>query len=1072
MYLRGIAPEMKNGLFSMLSELPFDHVITMHVDAMDQAEAVQEIEKKLAYMHKEEYDAIAKARERNMPASIAVSYDLKSKMHHTEQMMDDITTKNQKIFKVCILIHTYGDSNAQLDERVRRICSTVQQQTCRFDSILYEQRNAMNSMLPLGKKWLGLERTLETVSTAIYVPFTTQELFQPGGLYEGINARSKNLILCNRKLLPAPAGMVLGMTGYGKSFSVMQMVTNIMLRWPDDDIVLIDPEQEYTHLVTAMGGVVIDISASSPSHINPMDITEDYGDDEDPIRLKSQFLQNFCQLILHSSELSPQERTFIDVAAGLTYQRYMANPKREEMPTLHDFYRNLALQGEEVKPLLTALKLYVSGSMDLFAHQTNVNVQNHCICFNTVKLGKSMQSIGMLTVLDQVWNRITRNRVLGRRTWVFTDEFQQLLGNKDCTDFYFQLSSRARKWGAILTSITQHVRSVLDNEDARRMLSDCGYIKLLNQSPDDANDLARLLHISNEEKRYIENAEVGSGLLIVSKTVVPFNNDFPKDTELFNGNPYGYDTLTGQRSNNMQHGVTWSYANGIYNDTAEIISMAAVYYQQDWPSSQELASFTDDVPFTQYCRALTAYGMEITARESAPYSCISYGGCVNGYRSEGETVTITEYRCETHTCAQGNEECGHYRNGIWEWSGDHEEGSSRPEWIEDGTHDVTVFFPVIFPDGATQSELCILPDDYTQVVDGKITAENCTGSIVLDESANLYKGELNDWFYAPNERTATITVETTDGDEVMTKDYTVTFANATAIPWCPGELHNGQYGHYDLNCTIYLTGYDRYADPETEAPNGADGGTGTLEALAASSNDGTLTRTVIKQDQYGNAYAGNAVTARFTKTVTLPPGAAGFKGWYENGTDTYGNVEWASLLYRMDWEALYGVADGIKCRSVGSALTAEELQTLLAGLNIDPDTARGQVVAFAISCQGHFVYGQPSSLRGGPGNASVGMNLDCSSFVQYCYWAQGLPFSAGNTAAYGRTGDLRAISSTEVQPGDLRVVYAAGGEQGHVQMALGGGAWIECCYGYGVCVNMSNAWMESRGCHYFTYVGF
>lgn len=533
MYLRGIAPEMKNGLFSMLSELPFDHVITMHIDAMDQAEAVQEIEKKLAYMHKEEYEAIAKARERNMPASIAVSYDLKSKMHHTEQMMDDITTKNQKIFKVCILIHTYGDSNAQLDERVRRICSTVQQQTCRFDSILYEQRNAMNSMLPLGKKWLGLERTLETVSTAIYVPFTTQELFQPGGLYEGINARSKNLILCNRKLLPAPAGMVLGMTGYGKSFSVMQMVTNIMLRWPDDDIVLIDPEQEYTHLVTAMGGVVIDISASSPSHINPMDITEDYGDDEDPIRLKSQFLQNFCQLILHSSELSPQERTFIDVAAGLTYQRYMANPKREEMPTLHDFYRNLALQGEEVKPLLTALKLYVSGSMDLFAHQTNVNVQNHCICFNTVKLGKSMQSIGMLTVLDQVWNRITRNRVLGRRTWVFTDEFQQLLGNKDCTDFYFQLSSRARKWGAILTSITQHVRSVLDNEDARRMLSDCGYIKLLNQSPDDANDLARLLHISNEEKRYIENAEVGSGLLIVSKTVVPFNNDFPKDTELF-----------------------------------------------------------------------------------------------------------------------------------------------------------------------------------------------------------------------------------------------------------------------------------------------------------------------------------------------------------------------------------------------------------------------------------------------------------------------------------------------------------------------------------------------------------
>ena len=533
MYLRGIAPEMKNGLFSMLSELPFDHVITMHVDAMDQAEAVQEIEKKLAYMHKEEYDAIAKARERNMPASIAVSYDLKSKMHHTEQMMDDITTKNQKIFKVCILIHSYGDSNAQLDERVRRICSTVQQQTCRFTPIPFEQRDAMNSVLPLGKRWLALERSLLTANTAIYVPFTTQELFQPGGLYEGINARSKNLILLNRKLLPAPAGMVLGMTGFGKSFAVMQMMTGIMLRWPEDDLVVIDPEAEYGRLIEAFGGEVIEISPSSKAHINPMDISEDYGDDDSPIRLKSEFLRDFCQLAMNGTELTGEERSIVDYAAQLTYQKYLLHPEREQMPSLHDFYENLLLQGEPANAMARALRLYVDGTMDLFAHQTNVDMSNHCLCFNTVKLGKSMQSIGMMTVLDQIWNRITRNRVLGRRTWIITDEFQLLLGNSACTNYYFELSSRARKWGAILTSVTQHVRSVLDNEDARRMLSDCGYIKLLNQSPDDANDLARLLHISNEEKRYIENAEVGSGLLIVSKTVVPFNNDFPKDTELF-----------------------------------------------------------------------------------------------------------------------------------------------------------------------------------------------------------------------------------------------------------------------------------------------------------------------------------------------------------------------------------------------------------------------------------------------------------------------------------------------------------------------------------------------------------
>lgn len=374
--------------------------------------------------------------------------------------------------------------------------------------------------------------------------------------------------------------------------------------------------------------------------------------------------------------------------------------------------------------------------------------------------------------------------------------------------------------------------------------------------------------------------------------------------------------------------------------------------------------------------------------------------------------------------------------------------------------------------GATGSELSDLPEEYNAVADGKISAADCTGNIVLDESANLYRGELNDWFYSPDELTVTFTVVTGEGENAVSDDYEVTFSNATAIPWCPGELNDGQYGHYDLNCTIYLTGYDRYTDPETQAPNGADGGTGNLEALAESCDAGTLSRTIIKQDQYGNEYAGNAVSARYTKTITLPNGASGFQGWYKDGEDAYGNVEWASLLYRMDWEELYGIVDGIKCRATGSGMTEEELRQLFASLNIDATTARGQVVAFVLSCQGKFVYAQPSSLRGGPGNPSVDINLDCSSFVQYCYWAQNLPFSAGSTAAYRNAADLVSISPSEVKPGDLRAVYASGGEQGHVQMALGGGAWIECCYGYGVAVNMSNVWMESRPCYYFRYAGF
>ena len=336
---------------------------------------------------------------------------------------------------------------------------------------------------------------------------------------------------------------------------------------------------------------------------------------------------------------------------------------------------------------------------------------------------------------------------------------------------------------------------------------------------------------------------------------------------------------------------------------------------------------------------------------------MSYGGCVNGYRSEGEVVSIKDYRLETHTCSEGDDACGQYDAAAeWHWNEGHAENESYTVWKENGTHDVTVFFPVIFPDGATGSELSDLPEEYNAVADGKIKAADCTGNIVLDDSANLYKGELNDWFYTPDELTVTFTVVTGEGDDAVSDDYEVTFSNATAIPWCPGELNDGQYGHYDLDCTIYLTGYDRYTDPETQAPNGADGGTGNLEALAESCDAGTLTRTIIKQDQYGNEYAGNAVSARYTKTITLPNGANGFQGWYKDGEDAYGNVEWASLLYRMDWEELYGIVDGIKCRATGSGMTEEELRQLFASLNIDATTARGQVVAFALSCQGKFVY--------------------------------------------------------------------------------------------------------------------
>lgn len=555
-------------------------------------------------------------------------------------------------------------------------------------------------------------------------------------------------------------------------------------------------------------------------------------------------------------------------------------------------------------------------------------------------------------------------------------------------------------------------------------------------------------------------------------------NAFAAETDP-NGNPYGYNTLTGKYSNNLMHGVTWNYANGISNDTAEIISLATVYFQQNWPPSSAFSSF-DGYPIFDYCRYLTAYGLDVVARESTPYSCLVYGGCVIGYRSAGETVTIKDYKKETHTCSEGNSSCGQWLGSEstgtrrWNWAEGHHADGEYDYWVEDGSHDVTVYFPIIFPDGANESELEELPDEAVVLTDvAEISAGDANGNIVL-EYANLYKGLNNDWFVEPDDAfTAEFSVVTGEGDHAVTDTYEVQFSLAIAIPWCPGELHDGQFGHYDLNCTIYMAGYDEYDDPETAQPDGTSGGSGNLRALASKINDGTVTRTVIKQNQYGTFYMGNSTSARYTKTITLPAGADGFLGWFdEAGEDAYENVAWAELIYKMDWEDIYGITDGIKCRTVGSRLTAEELAALLEGLGLSGDDTRAQVVGFALACQGQFSYGQPSSLKGGPGTPIVGSNLDCSSFIQYCYWACGLPFSASWTGDYATAPDLVPISSSSVQPGDVRVVYAADQSQGHVQMYVGGGSWIECAAGYGVGLNLSNGWMEAHPCQYLTYAGF
>lgn len=578
------------------------------------------------------------------------------------------------------------------------------------------------------------------------------------------------------------------------------------------------------------------------------------------------------------------------------------------------------------------------------------------------------------------------------------------------------------------------------------------------------------------------------------------------------GHPYGYTTLDGATSDNLLTGVTWEYADGVSNNTAEIISLAAVYFQQNWPSSNDIANFfkSDDRAFFKFCKDLAGYGLNVTAQESHPYSCLQKGGCVLGYRSEGEQIEIKTYEEKYHSCMEGNPECGDYSvdvehpewEPVWHWGEHHGEGESSSYLAESGTRTVTVYFPVIFPDGARDSELSRVPDGNTITAEGVYRSEELSDVLVFDSSANLYKGVQDDWFIKPGELSTSFTVIDSAGEDEITNTYTVSFNNSTAIPWCSGELNNNWDGHYDLNCVVYLVGYNEYEEPclKPNAPENADvpededgikGGTGTLEPLARKINNtldeednvvpASLTRTVRKLNQHGDTYSGGT-GAKYTKTTTLPSPEDGFTRWFDDDwKDASGYVCWAKMLYANDWEELYDVTAGIKCRSFGRRITDAEFEAIIAGLDLSSvSEERKAVVAIAIKSQGQFSYVLGSKPGGGPGRVQSKSAYDCSGFIRYCYWMAGYSFDAVNTADYPGASDLREISASALQPGDLQVMLSSenGGTMGHVRMFVGiqdGKAmWAECVGNRGSYVN---TWSNSDAgmwgtLHYYSYTGF
>ena len=510
-------------------------VVSLHIQAIDQTAAIREVKRKITDLDRMKIEEQKKAVRAGYDMDIIPS-DLATYGGEAQKLLEDLQSRNERMFLLTFLVMNTGESEKALALNVKQAQSIALQHNCQLIPLDFQQEDGLVSCLPLGRNRITIQRGLTTSSTAIFVPFTTQELCQRSSeaLYCGLNALSNNIIMVDRKWLKNPNGIILGTPGSGKSFAAKREMTNVMLL-TDDDVIICDPEGEYFPLVEAFRGQVIRISPTSASYVNPMDINLNYSDDDNPLSLKSDFILSLCELIVGGRDgLQPIEKTIIDRAVHIIYQPYLNDPRPEKVPILEDLYNALRQQEEkEAQRLATALEIYVTGSLNVFNHRTNVDVNNRMVCYDIKELGKQLKKLGMLIVQDQVWGRVTANRAEGRATRYYIDEFHLLLKEEQTAAYSVEIWKRFRKWGGIPTGITQNVKDLLASQELENILENSDYIYMLNQAAGDREILAKKLGISPHQLSYVTQSGEGEGLLFYGNVILPFRDHFPKNTRLY-----------------------------------------------------------------------------------------------------------------------------------------------------------------------------------------------------------------------------------------------------------------------------------------------------------------------------------------------------------------------------------------------------------------------------------------------------------------------------------------------------------------------------------------------------------
>ena len=534
-YLSITASDLSDRMLADFLDMESSQIVTMHIQSVDQTAAIKTIKRTITELDRSKIEEQKKAVRAGYDMDIIPS-DLATYGSEAKKLLQDLQSRNERMFLVSFLVLNTADNPRQLGNNIFQAGSIAQKYNCQLTRLDFQQEEGLMSCLPLGLNQIEIQRGLTTSSTAIFVPFTTQELFQNGkeALYYGINALSNNLIMVDRKLLKNPNGLILGTPGSGKSFSAKREIANCFLL-TNDDVIICDPEAEYAPLVERLHGQVIKISPTSSNYINPMDLNLDYSDDESPLSLKSDFILSLCELIVGGKDgLQPVQKTIIDRCVRLVYQTYLNDPRPENMPILEDLYNLLRSQEEkEAQYIATALEIYVTGSLNVFNHQSNVDINNRIVCYDIKELGKQLKKIGMLVVQDQVWNRVTINRAAHKSTRYYIDEMHLLLKEEQTAAYTVEIWKRFRKWGGIPTGITQNVKDLLSSREVENIFENSDFVYMLNQAGGDRQILAKQLGISTHQLSYVTHSGEGEGLLFYGSTILPFVDHFPKNTELY-----------------------------------------------------------------------------------------------------------------------------------------------------------------------------------------------------------------------------------------------------------------------------------------------------------------------------------------------------------------------------------------------------------------------------------------------------------------------------------------------------------------------------------------------------------